>query len=172
MIPQLDLLLQLNLTFFTCRGGQPPLNPVTYSTPSLPSCKSFSILYFNCRSLLPKIDELAALCSAENPDSVCLVETWLGCDITDNEVLVPNYSIVRLDRNRHGGGVAMYIHNSVGYNVLLCGPAGLELVVALFRNRFKLCLSVFYRPPSSPPSIFDTLCNSLLSVHHTNFVIL
>ena len=65
---------------------------------------------------------------------------------------------------------------SVGYNVLLCGPAGLELVVvALFRNRFKLCLSVFYRPPSSPPSIFDTLCNSLLSVHHTyfsNFVIL
>ena len=55
-------------------------------------------------------------------------------------------------------------------NVLLCGPAGLELVVvALFRNRFKLCLSAFYRPPSSPPSIFDTLCNSLLSVHRTYF---
>ena len=131
------------------------MNPVTYSTPSLPICKSFSILYFNCRSLLPKIDELSALCSAENPDIVCLVETWLGCDITDNEVLVPNYSIVRLDRNRHGGGVAMYIHNSVGYNVLLCGPAGLELlVVALFRNRFKLCLSVFYRLPFIIPAFY------------------
>ena len=62
----------------------------------------------------------------------------------------------------------MYIHDSVGYNVILRGPAGLELVVvALVRNRFKLCLGVFYRPPSSSPSIFDTLCNSLLAVHHS-----
>ena len=109
--------------------------------------------------MLPKIDELAALCSAENPDVVCLVETWLGHDITDNEVLVPNYSIVRLDRNRHGGGVAMYIHNSVGYNVLLCGPAGLELlVVALFRNRFKLCSIDPHHPHLLFLILFVTLC--------------
>jgi len=34
--------------------------------------KSLSLMYFNCRSLLPKLDELAALCSASNPDIVCL----------------------------------------------------------------------------------------------------
>ena len=70
--------------------------------------KPFSVMYFNCRSLLPKLDELTALCSANNPDIVCLVETWLSADILDTEVSIPNYSILRLDRNRHGGGVALY----------------------------------------------------------------
>ena len=120
--------------------------------------------------MLPKFDELAALCLAENPDVVCLVETWLCSDILDSEVFIPNYSIVRLDRSRHGGGVAMYIHDSVAYNVLLCGPAGLELiVVSLLRNNFKLCLSVFYRPPSSHSSIFDTMCDTLFSINHSYF---
>ena len=54
----------------------------------------------------------------------------------------------------------MYIHDSVAYNVLLYGSADLELLVSLSRNNFQLCLSVFYRPPSSP-SIFDTLCETL-----------
>ena len=69
-------------------------------------------------------------------------------DVLDNEVLIPNYSTVRLDRNGHTGGVAMYIHDSVAYNVLLYGSADLELLVSLSRNNFQLCLSVFYRPPS------------------------
>ena len=107
---------------------------------------------------------------------MCLVETWLSGDVLDREVSIPNYTIVRLDRNRHGGGVAMYIQDSVAYNVILCGPAGLELlIVSLLRNNFKLCLSVFYRPPSSPSSIFYTLCDALFTVHHSyvsNFVIL
>ena len=66
-------------------------------------------MYFNYRSLLPKIDKLAVLCSTNMPDVVCLVETWLCMDILETEISIPNYSIVRLYRNRHGGGVAMYI---------------------------------------------------------------
>ena len=76
--------------------------------------------------------------------TVC-VETWLGSDVLDNEVLIPNYSIVRFDKNRQGGGVAMYIHDSVAYNVLPYGSADLELlVVSLSRNNFQLCSCVFY----------------------------
>ena len=126
--------------------------------------------------MLPKFDEVVATCSVSHPDIVCLVETWLSVDILDNEVFIPNYSVVRLDRNRHGGGVLVYVHSSITYNVLLCGHANLELiVVSLLRNNFKLCLSVFYRPPSSPSSIYDTLCDTLLSIDHayfSNFVIL
>ena len=126
--------------------------------------------------MLPKFDELVALCSAEHPDIICLVETWLCEDILDSEVSIPNYSIVRLDRCRHGGGVALFIHNSVLYNVILSDPTGLELIVSLSRINFKLYLGVFYRPPSSPPAIFELLCTSLFqSVHQSyfsNFVIL
>ena len=60
---------------------------------------------------------------------MCLVETWHSGDVLDREVSIPNYTIVTLDRNRHGGGVAMYIQDSVDYNVILCGPAGLELLI-------------------------------------------
>ena len=69
--------------------------------------KQFSVLHFNCGSLLPKIDELAALCAANKPDVVCLVETWLSADVLNSEVVILNYSLLRLDRNRHGGSVAI-----------------------------------------------------------------
>ena len=67
--------------------------------------------------MLPKIDELVATCSASHPDIVCLVEAWL-VDILNSEVFIPNYSVVRVDRNRYGGGVLVYVHSSITYNVL------------------------------------------------------
>ena len=48
------------------------------------------ILYFNVRSLIAKIDELTAVCAAEKPDIVCLVETWLSSDIDDCETSFGN----------------------------------------------------------------------------------
>ena len=40
---------------------------------------------------------------------MCISKSWLGADIEDNGLLIDDYKIVRLDRNRHGGGVALYI---------------------------------------------------------------
>ena len=129
------------------------------------------ILYYNARSIIPKLDELQLLCAAENPSIVCLVETWLEGDIQDTELTIPNYTIIRLDRNRHGGGVAMFIHDSLSHNVLVSGPSDLELLIVsiVLPNLRKLCLGVFYRPPSSPLSVFDTLSDTLSSLDHTSF---
>ena len=133
-------------------------------------------MYFNCRSLIPKLDELRAICQANKPDTVCIVETWLSTDIFDSELFIPNYTIVRHDRNRHGGGVALYVNDSVLCKTIVCGPADLELlIVSLCKANFKLCLGVFYRPPSSHPHIFDSLCEALLTVdtsHFSNFVLI
>ena len=57
---------------------------------------------------------------------VCIVETWLGEEITDSEISLPDYQLYRLDRNRHGGGVLMYVHKSFSCKVLLVGPSQLE----------------------------------------------
>ncbi len=94
--------------------------------------KCFSVIYFNCRSLLPKIDELRANCATYCPDVVCLVETWLCSDIINSELYIPNYNVFRLDRNRNGGGVAMFIHKSIHFNILLLGPLGLEFVLVTY----------------------------------------
>ena len=85
------------------------------------------ILYYNARSLLPKMDELRAVNEASKPDIVCIVETWLDGDITDGELLLPNFQLFRRDRNRHGGGVALYVCSSLVCNMLCDGSPDLEL---------------------------------------------
>lgn len=129
----------------------PNFNPIRAPHLTRPHySKGFSVLYFNCRSVLPKHDELIALC-----------KTWLNTEVLDNEVAIPNYSLIRPDHNRHGGGVAIYVHSSILFNVLLSDPAGLELIfVSLVKCNFKLCSCVFYSPPSSCINIFNSLCEA------------
>ena len=55
-------------------------------------CKS--IVYYNARSLLPKMDELAAMVSASRPAVVCIVETWLCDYILNSEICLPDYAII------------------------------------------------------------------------------
>lgn len=118
-------------------------------------------MYFNCRSLLPKFEELAALCLATKPDIVCPVETRLSSDVLDSEVSIQNYFLVRHDRNRPGDCVAIHKHNSISYNVLLHGSDSELLIVSLSKSSCKcmFCLGVFYTLPSSLSVIFDHLRN-------------
>ena len=127
--------------------------------------RPIKIVYFNARSLLPKINELQLLCLTECPDIVCVTESWLSGDISDCEIEIPGYLLCRLDRNRHGGGLITYFKNTMDYKCILSGPDNLELSVFLLHNKnCKLCLGLLYRPPSSPVSVFDSLCNILSSL--------
>ena len=46
----------------------------------------------------------------ENSDIVCVNETWLTKDISNDEILHPGFTIYRKDRtNRRGGGVLIAI---------------------------------------------------------------
>ena len=67
------------------------------------------ILYYNARSLLPKLDELHISIDSHQPDVICITESWLCSNIQDSEILIPGYQSLRHDRNRSGGGVLMYI---------------------------------------------------------------
>ena len=66
--------------------------------------------------------------SAKNPSIVCIIETWLCEVISDLETSLKNFQLVRLDRNRHGGGVLIDIHSSLTWDVLLRGPNDLEFL--------------------------------------------
>jgi len=73
---------------------------------------------------------------SQKPDIICIVETWLSEDITDNEILQPDYKLHRLDHNRHHGSMVLYPHNSKLY--LQGGPHNLEDVS---RPVSYLCIS-------------------------------
>ena len=85
-----------------------------------PLC-TFPCSILNARSLLPKLDELCVLNQLESPDIICIVESWLSSEIENNEITIDNYQLVRHDRNRHGGGVLMYVKSCLSVNVLSVG---------------------------------------------------
>jgi len=65
------------------------------------------ILYCNARIILPKPDELHLPCSDLSFRIVCIVETWLDDFVLHNELTISSYFLVRLNSNRHGGGVLL-----------------------------------------------------------------
>ena len=127
--------------------------------------------------MLPKLDELRALSLTHQPHVICIVESWLEESILDEEIWLENYVPIRLDRDRHGGGVLLYVLNRLSYSLVCSGPSDLELIIlSIVTNSARVALGVFYRPPNSPTSIFDTLLCALCSYVDvslfSNFVLL
>ena len=97
-----------------------------------PTLKSVLILYYNAISLLPKFDEPCAVAEAPVLMSFALLNP--GCPMkfkTINELAIDNYQILRLNRNRHGGGAVMYIHSSLSYQVCQLEPKSWVLIVSV-----------------------------------------
>ena len=72
----------------------------------------FIVLYYNARSLLHNLDDLKSNIPLYKPDILCIVETWLDNSIDDKEISIPGYHSIRLNRNRHGGGIAIILYVS------------------------------------------------------------
>jgi len=92
-----------------------------YFTSINPPTTSYSLLlclaHLNYRSILCKLDEVLSFCHSNQVDVMALTETWLDDTVTDME-LCPcdhNLSIVRRDRNRRGGGVAILLSNQIRF---------------------------------------------------------
>ena len=115
------------------------------------------------------------MAEAYAPSIIFITETWLSPDVQDHELFIPGYQLIRLDRNRHGGGVLMFVIAHLSYSVL-AGCRDLELLsVVVRRESCKVCICFFYRPPSSLSLVFDSFQSYLesLSVHqYTNFILL
>ena len=75
------------------------------------SHNELKILSLNARSLLPKIESLQLLVEAEDLDVICVVETWLSAEILDAEISIQGYQCFRCERNRHGGGIVVYVRD-------------------------------------------------------------
>ena len=64
--------------------------PQTIGSIGRPDC-GLEIIYFNARSILPKLDELQLLCAESSPHVECIVEPG------DNELTISNYCLVEID---------------------------------------------------------------------------
>ena len=99
---------------------------------------------------MPKFDDFLASIDVHRPHIICVVESWLSEEIDDNEISIPGFQIFRNDRNRHGGGVLIYVSSMFFASVLFPPPPALEiLTLSVLFDNFKMYLCLFYRPPSS-----------------------
>ncbi len=121
--------------------------------------KTLNIGHINCRSIISagtvhssratKLDEIHLLMKQESFDIVCLTETWLDATIPDSDIDLDGYLIHRHDRNRHGGGVAIYVSESLAASRrqdLEIGDSEALWIQCTFHNKRCLVAS-YYRPP-------------------------
>jgi len=107
---------------------------------------NMTIMYYNARSLIPKYDELFVTMETHNPDMICIVETWLCDDILNSEIALPGYQLYRRDRNRHGGGVLIYVKDHFVCSMLPSAD-NLEIItVSVCYGPSKAFISLFYQP--------------------------
>ena len=115
------------------------------------------VIHLNCRSLLPKVDELRAVFDLSKPLFIAATETWLNNNIPDTEVNINEYCIERNDRNSRGGGVALYVKNGMKYErkLQLEDPDNETICIEVKLRRNLPCLIICaYRAPDKPIAPF------------------
>ena len=131
--------------------------------------KGFHIMHLNINSLLSKIDEVRDIIIKTKPTIFGVSESKLDDTVSDNEIHIDGYVIIRSDRNRHGGGVACYIKEDICFNVnpiLSKEIEGVLFDILLPKTR-SITVGVFYRPPDQN-NFLDTLESDLEKLDLSN----
>ena len=115
-------------------------------------------------SLIPKLHEVKFIAQKTKAACICISESWLNDSVPDAEVHIDNYCLQRKDRNRHGGGVCIYIRSDLSFNIRSdLYHDDLEAIwIDLFLPKSKpiLCGAI-YRPPTQQNfyTILDLVCS-------------
>lgn len=83
--------------------------------------------------------------SAGTVGVICITETWLDPSISNSEIKLNNYSVVRKDRNRNGGG--NYINFTIETELEHDDNEVLLLDICLPKMK-TLLMGVCYRQPN------------------------
>ena len=126
-------------------------------------------MHLNIYSLLSKIDEVRDIIIKTKPTILGVSESKLDDTVSDNEIHIDGYVIIKSDRNRHGGGVACYIKEDICFNVNPIFSKEIEGVLfdILMPKTKSITVGVFYRPPDQN-NFLDTLKSDLEKLDLSN----
>ncbi|KAK3085363.1 hypothetical protein FSP39_002164 [Pinctada imbricata] len=138
------------------RGVKPPSS----ASPDHFQCfkrKGLHFLHLNARSLVNKISELQIIASESKAAIISVTESWLDDSVTNVEVNIDGYAILRRDRNRAGGGVCVYIREDLAFTPVQIDDSNDEiLIIQLLLPKSKpIYIGTCYRPPHQT----DFICN-------------
>ena len=113
--------------------------------------------------LAKHIDELRVVLSNQCVDILAINETKLDDTISDNEITVDGYNIIRRDRTvkgRFGGGVCFYIRSNVNFILreeLEIKPLEILSIEVRKLSSKPFVITTWYRPPNSSVDLFSHL---------------
>ena len=119
----------------------------------------------NITSLPAHIDELRIWSQCQNIDLLAINETRLDTTIQSSLVSLEGYDLLRCDRNRHGGGVCVYVRQGINYlnRVDLVNSEIEALCVEIKKPNCKAFIVLAcYRPPNSNVDNFFTIYENIL----------
>lgn len=117
----------------------------------------FKFGHLNVRSLLPKMADLVQIIQTMKFDLLSISETWLQPNINSNAVAIEGFSFVRQDRNIRGGGVGMYIRNTIKYKILQCDHSIEQLWISIQLPGDSIIFGVVYKTPAMDVKYFTDL---------------
>lgn len=112
----------------------------------------------NINSLGKHIDELKALMTRKPLDLLAINESKLDQNDSSESMALLGYTLERRDRNKHGGGVCVYLRDSVNYKRRTdLEDCDLEIIILeiIKPNSQPFLVITWYRPPKSPLQYFD-----------------
>ena len=133
--------------------------------------KGMAIATLNIYRLTTHIDELRLVMEEKNIHILAINETKLDELMPASLVSVDGYSLEREDRNFFGGGVAIYIKNTINYEVIKNIPeTTLEIlcIKILPKQAEPFVIVSWYRPPLSQVACFEELENVLRFLELSN----
>ena len=116
------------------------------------------MLHLNINGVLSELDYVRLLAEKVGFDILSLNETTIDAEIGDEDIHINGYSVFRNDRSRHGGGVLLYVKESIeAYQVKEWEEDGIEAVSAkvCLKNSSPLIAYSLYRPPNNGQDVED-----------------
>ncbi|CAC5397465.1 unnamed protein product [Mytilus coruscus] len=78
--------------------------------------KGLHFIQCNARSLLPKLSEIKIVAAKTKAAVISITVSWLDNAVTNAEIHIEGYNIVRLDRSRNDGGVCVFIKEDIAFS--------------------------------------------------------
>uniref|UniRef100_A0A1W7R6J3 Putative reverse transcriptase n=1 Tax=Aedes albopictus TaxID=7160 RepID=A0A1W7R6J3_AEDAL len=118
-----------------------------------------------CARKCSKFEELKRIVSDSKIDIACFTETWMDSSISDSMINIPGFNVIRNDRNRHGGGICIYVKKGLAYRMVKKSIVCVDdystkteyLIIEILIGNDRLLLAVYYNPPEVDCS--DLLCS-------------
>ena len=115
---------------------------------------SYTFAHLNCRSLVPSLADVRVILNQRDLDILALTETWLSDVVCDDVVRIAGYRFVRRDRGGRGGGVGMYVRDSLECKIVYLDDTIESLWVSLQLKGLTYYIGVVYNPNVRTANVF------------------